>query len=261
MRLIVFVFLTSLFALLVECMDCTYTHKDRAKIFGIRRMDSAILRLISLTGGAHEDDEPSGRPKKKKGSAISNLAKKSFSLTGKAFAETAKHSGKAAYWAVRPKSVELKELVGLWRIDQQVVLFADERPIETSANIEMNMDSVFVVIDGDRIPSSLKFTPARFPLSASVEFMASAFQVDGEEKPLLFFYKGQIHRKLADKSVLKIKGKIYRITRTGFRGKTIKYVPVGTFVARKRIRLEEEEDESYNDEDDGFSEWEDDEPS
>jgi hypothetical protein len=81
-------------------------------------------------------------------------------------------------------------------------------------------------------------------------------------------YRGTWQRKLADKSVIKLVGKIYQVHKQRFgknRGEYVFGKDVGTFVMRRRMRLtedeqdqgeEEEEDEQY-DMEDGDGEWED----
>ena len=218
-----------------------------------------------------EDPRPSPPPpqrrRKKKKSAMQSLAEQSLKLTTKTALGTVKQSGKAAYYLVKPKHVEKQELVGLWRLDQQVQQRHDDPvPIECSANIELTRTSVLVTIasaddnEKDKIlETPWNFKPARWPRAARVEFAARAFAGASTRGPQLFFYKGQVDRKLADRSVIKIKGKIYRIEKTGWRGKTVRHVAVGTFVARRRLQLLQEDDDEEDVADDEESAWESDE--
>ena len=96
--------------------------------------------------------------------------------------------------------------------------------------------------------------------SFQTSFVAPAFLV-GENQTRLYGYKGTWQRKLADKSVIKLKGKIYQVHKQKFgkrRGEYVYGPAVGTFVMRRRILVSEEEygaNESY----DGDSEYDDDE--
>ena len=209
---------------------------------------------------------PPPRQRRKRKSPIQSFAEQSLKLTTKTALGTVKQSGKAAYYLVKPKHVEKQELIGLWRLDQQVQRHAnDPVPIECSANIELTPTSVLVTIasendddDDDQIlKTPWKFKPARWPRAAKVEFVARAFSSSSTGRPKLFFYKGQVDRKLAARSIIKIKGKIYRIEKTGWRGKTVKHVAVGTFVARRRMQLVESAEE--DDDHDEDSDWESDE--
>ena len=102
--------------------------------------------------------------------------------------------------------------------------------------------------------------------SFQTSFVAPAFLV-GENQTRLYGYKGTWQRKLADKSVIKLKGKIYQVHKQKFGKKRGEYVygpAVGTFVMRRRILMSEEEcddiDESEFDEsDDDEFDYDDDE--
>jgi len=101
--------------------------------------------------------------------------------------------------------------------------------------------------------------------SFQTSFVAPAFLV-GENQTRLYGYKGTWQRKLADKSVIKLKGKIYQVHKQKFGKKRGEYVygpAVGTFVMRRRISMSEEEyeelDESGSDDsDDNEFEYDDD---
>ena len=183
---------------------------------------------------------------------FTSLAEKSYALTTHALSATAKQSGKAAYYLIRPKKVELKELFGLWRMDQAMVVYEDEEPETSSATIEVTPAGTIIVPrsgDGDGgndHQSRYTFSPAHLTASAKLEWRREGY-----------FYKAYIHRKVADSSVIKLKGKIYRIDHTGWRGKNEKLVPVGTFVARRRLRLLPTDDEEDNEEEENMEEEED----
>lgn len=219
-------------------------------------------------GGAEQSDSeespasfkkqggPPDRRKKKK-SSILDLAEKSVKLSTKTAFMTAKQSGKAAYYLIKPKHVEKKELVGLWRVDQQIS-GDDDIPLECSANIEFSPKDVLVTVrdeEGEVIMKTpWKFKPSRWPRAAKVEFAAKAFMVEGHQE--LYYYKGQVDRKLAARSVIKIKGDIFRIEKAGWRGKERKYIRIGTFVARRRVKIHDE-DQIVDIDDDDESEVED----
>jgi hypothetical protein len=186
-------------------------------------------------------------------STFTSLAEKSYALTTHALSATAKQSGKAAYYLIRPKKVEVKELFGLWRMDQSMMLYEDDEEAEnSSATIEVTPAGTILLPrngDGsDEKKSRYTFTPAHLTGSAKLEWR----QEDSHQQQ--YFYKAYIHRKVADPSVIKLKGKSYRVDHTGWRGKTEKLVPVGTFVARRRLKLlpdeEEEDDGGYDDDED-----------
>jgi hypothetical protein len=98
------------------------------------------------------------------------------------------------------------------------------------------------------------------PLSGGIgsyktQFVARAFLTAGGEMRW-YGYKGTWQRKIADRSVIKLVGKIYPVHKQRFgkdRGRYVFSGPsIGTFVARRRIRMVKEDD----DDDDDDSEYE-----
>mmetsp|Transcript_26413 Transcript_26413/g.28409 ORF Transcript_26413/g.28409 Transcript_26413/m.28409 type:complete len:423 (-) Transcript_26413:143-1411(-) len=96
--------------------------------------------------------------------------------------------------------------------------------------------------------------------SFQTSFVAPAFLI-GENQTRLYGYKGTWQRKLADKSVIKLVGKIYQVHKQKFGKKRGEYVfgsAVGTFVMRRRITFTETESESeYEEHDENDDEYDD----
>jgi len=87
--------------------------------------------------------------------------------------------------------------------------------------------------------------------SFQTTFVAPAFLI-GENQTRFYGYKGSWQRKLADKSVIKLKGKIYQVHKQKFGKKRGEYVygpAVGTFVMRRRVSMSEEEYEDFDESD------------
>ncbi|CAB9525456.1 expressed unknown protein (Partial), partial [Seminavis robusta] len=151
------------------------------------------------------------KKKKKKKNAFVELAKSSLNLSKKAAVTTVQTSGKAAYYLMRPKSISEREILGVWRLDQQVGMK------QSTANIELTSRGQVIIRSGDdetiiwKAPFS--FVAPTWPQSCRVEFEARAFQPAGSKKPRLFFYKGYLERKMADSSVIKMSGILYEIER------------------------------------------------
>lgn len=96
--------------------------------------------------------------------------------------------------------------------------------------------------------------------SFQTSFVAPAFLI-GEDQTRLYGYKGTWQRKLADKSVIKLVGKIYQVHKQKFGKKRGEYVfgtAVGTFVMRRRITMAETENDEEDDDDD-YDQYDDDE--
>ncbi len=97
--------------------------------------------------------------------------------------------------------------------------------------------------------------------SFQTSFVAPAFLV-GENQTRLYGYKGTWQRKLADKSVIKLKGKIYQVHKQKFGKKRGEYVygpAVGTFVMRRRVSISEEDYDEDETDDEDYDEYDDEE--
>ena len=182
-----------------------------------------------------------------------DLAKKTLSIASNTAVGTIKTSGKAAYYLTAPKFVSKPEIYGVWRLDQTV------GSTPCAANIEFTPTDVITRYLGEEVVNGYLFQSRSWPRSCTIEFEAEAFQGPGDEKPVKFMYKGYFRRKLADKSVIKIVGKIYEI-RKRF-GKSVRGEEVGSFVARRRLSkpIDADEYDAYDDEDDEYEEEGDDE--
>ena len=190
-----------------------------------------------------------------------DMAQKSIDLATTATVSTLKTTGKAAYYLTAPKFVHKDEIYGIWRFDQSISSSV------CAANIELTPrgDVITKFNDEDAKYTGYIFQSKKWPRSCSIEFEAEAFQGVDDERPVRFYYKGYFRRKMADKSVIKIVGKIYEVKQRRWRGKDSPGVPgveVGSFVARKRIQQkirgntkhhEDEYDDEYDDDYDDYS--------
>ena len=97
--------------------------------------------------------------------------------------------------------------------------------------------------------------------SFQTSFVAPAFLI-GENQTRLYGYKGTWQRKLADKSVIKLVGKIFQVHRQKFGKKRGEYVfgkAIGTFVMRRRIVFPsndaESDEEEYDSDHDQYGDY------
>jgi hypothetical protein len=227
---------------------------------------------------------PQTNKKRKPKHWTQRMASQSLQLTSKLAWNTVKQPGKLAYHLIRPKHVDLPETGGLWRLDQQVTMKGD-RQVASVATIELNARKRLVILrqppppqqqqqqqqqqkastddnnDEDTTKSKetviaepYTFTKSRLG-SYKTSFVAPAFLVG--DKTRLYGYKGTWQRKVADTKVIKLVGKIYNVKRQRFgKGKgsyQFDGPAVGTFVARRRIQMtEEEEEEDVYDDDEEY---------
>ena len=213
-----------------------------------------------------DDDATHRRPashrhRTKPKSMLSSMVQKSVQLTAGIVSGTVQQSSKAAYYLVQPKHVERDELLGLWRLDQVLSLESSVINLELTAHearvvfvpSSSSMDDHPNAIEpASTVTSPWKFTPARWPSGAKIEFVVAMTTTTTSRGPTTrpaatttqrLLYKAVVHRKLAARHVVKLKGKIYRLEPSGWRGKTVKTVEVGTFVARRRLQLLQDDDE------------------
>lgn len=163
---------------------------------------------------------------------VKDLTQKSLSLATSATMSTLKTGGKAAYYITAPKFVSKREICGVWRFDQSIGSTA------CAANVEFTpRGDAITKYKGEENVTGYLFQSRNWPLSCTIEFEASAFQGPGDEFPIRYYYKGSFRRKIADKNVIKIVGKIYEVRKGRFGRGNTSGVEVGSFVARKRIIL------------------------
>lgn len=159
------------------------------------------------------------------------LAKKSVDLATTATVSSIKTSGKAAYYLTAPKFVQRKEIFGSWRLDQSVGDSACAATIELTPR-----GDVITRYEGEESSTGYLFQSRKWPRSCTIEFEAAAFQGPSDDRPVRYYYRGSFRRKMADKNVIKITGKIYEVKVSRFgRGKSGPGEEVGSFVARRRI--------------------------
>jgi hypothetical protein len=193
-----------------------------------------------------------------------SLASNSLKLSGQVAWKTVSMPGKVGYHLIRPKHVDEVEIGGLWRLDQQITERGD-RIVASVATIELDPRKHVVIVrpqEGPPLIQPYKFSKGKLG-SYKMEFVAKTFMVGSQTR--MYGYKGTWQRKLADPKVLKLVGKIYQLRKNRLsKGFTLGN-PVGTFVARRRVQLadddfdEEEEYDQFEEEDDEVYEMEEEE--
>lgn len=230
-------------------------------------------------GSRQRPRPPTKRPKP----WAQRMASQSLQVGSQLAWNAVKTPGKLAYHVIRPKHVDLSEIGGLWRMDQQVTMRGDKE-MASVATVELDARRKLIIVrhrpitnsedkseskevndkdqqseEGDEEPKEVVIRqPYTFKKSRlgsyKTSFVAPAFLVG--DKPRMYGYKGSWQRKMADKKVIKLVGKIYEVRRQRFgkdRG-SYQFVgkPVGTFVARRRVQLTEEDEYDDDDEDDEY---------
>lgn len=161
-------------------------------------------------------------------------------------------TGNVAYQLIKPRHVDPVELMGLWRLDQQIVV-SNGVDLASVATVEMDTRQQLLTLklpNGKTIVEPYTFQKTRLG-SYQTEFVIPAFLVG--DTPRLYGYRGTWQRKLADQRVIKLVGKIYKVKQQRFGKSKGKYTfsqPIGTFVARRRMKLlQDDEEEEFSDND------------
>jgi hypothetical protein len=165
------------------------------------------------------------------------LSKKAGQLTTGLVRGTIQGTAKAGYYLVQPRHVEKAEVYGLWRLQLD-----DGNRI----NLEVTPRHAILIVDGDDLRKTsfrapYKFHPARWPVRARIEFSTRQY-----------LYQIILHRKVAARNVLKLKGTIRTRPMTGgfWGGGGGRPRVVHTFVGKRRLRLDVQEEEKEEEEDD-----------
>ena len=191
------------------------------------------------------------------------MASSSLKMTSQLAWGAVQQTGNLAYHIVKPRHVDIRELTGLWRLDQSIVgttSGGSGNDMASVATVELDARQKVVRLklpNGKTVVEPFLFQKTRMG-TYKTEFVVPAFLVG--ETPRLYGYRGTWQRKLADKRVIKLVGKIYTVRKQRFgkeKGKYLFAQPVGTFVARRRMKLssseEDDEDDNLEDEsDEGF---------
>jgi hypothetical protein len=166
------------------------------------------------------------------------LSKKAGQLTTGLVRGTIQGTAKAGYYLVQPRHVEKAEVYGLWRLQLD-----DGNRI----NLEVTPRHAILIVDGDDLRKTsfrapYKFHPARWPVRARIEFSTRQY-----------LYQIILHRKVAARNVLKLKGTIRTRPTTGgfWGGGGGRPRVVHTFVGKRRLRLDVQEEEEEEDDDVG----------
>ena len=183
-----------------------------------------------------------GSRRTSKKSMLGTITDTTKAVTGKTAnlaAVSVRESTKLAVGVASPKHVSPRQVVGVWRLDQTVELSSsrkrsnDKKVITCAANIRLDgKGNLCTTYEGNEMKSRYDFVERSWPRSCTIEFEARAFQGPSDSEPVNMFYKGYFTRKVMDRSVIKIEGKIYALRG---RGVFKKRVLVGNFTARKRL--------------------------
>ena len=158
--------------------------------------------------------------------SLTTAAASAFKLT--------KGGMKAAVDLVSSKHVTASQIVGKWRMEQEVEI-SKGASVTCPASLEFTEGSeVITTFEGKSLTSDLKFTERPWPRKCSIQFEAAAFQGPGDKEPVKMFYKGYFKKSIMNPNVILIRGKVYKLVGSMFWKKQKK---CGSFKAtQKRYR-------------------------
>jgi len=155
--------------------------------------------------------------------SASDLANMAMRLT--------KGSVKAAVDLAANKHVTLNQIVGKWRLQQEIEVRKGVF-ISCPATLEFLEDgTVVTTCDGQEFKSEFVFKERTWPRKCTISFQARAFQGPGDSEPVAMFYKGYFKRSILNSKVILIRGKVYKLSGQMFFKQQVK---TGKFKATKR---------------------------
>jgi len=134
---------------------------------------------------------------------LANAATAAFKFT--------KGGVKSAVDLVAAKHVTLPQIVGKWKMEQEVQL-SKGASYMCPATVEFTEDGqVLTTFEGKTFTSEFKFTERQWPRKCTIEFEAIAFQGPRDKEPVNMFYKGHFKRSILNPNIVLIRGKVYKL--------------------------------------------------
>lgn len=165
----------------------------------------------AATGRGRSLDARVRKSKKKKSSVFSSGLESASGLMNMALKVT-KGSVKAAVDLCANKHVSLMQIVGRWRLQQEIEIRKGVF-VACPATIDLLDDgSVITTCDGQEYKSEYIFKERAWPRKCTISFQARAFQGNKDKEPVAMFYKGYFKRSIMNPSVVLIRGKVYRLS-------------------------------------------------
>jgi len=162
-------------------------------------------------GGRASSRTPSSKKRRKSANVLSKGLESASDLANMAMKLT-KGSVKAAVDLCANKHVTLMQIVGKWRLQQEIEVRKGAF-VACPATIELHEDgSVVTICDGQEFKSEFTFKERAWPRKCTISFQARAFQGTKDKEPVPMFYKGYFKRSIMNPNVVLIRGKVYRLS-------------------------------------------------
>ena len=214
----------------IDCLDSTFTDEDDILTSG--GVDNSIDENENEEGDLENDgddgrgdssddnsddeeevEEPRKRKKydKKRNPSILETGANSLTSAAAAAFKLTKGGVKLAVDLVSAKHVSAIQIVGKWRMDQEVQI-GKGATVTCPATLEFTEDGrVITTFEGKTFTSDYKFTERPWPRKCSIHFEAAAFQGPGDKEPSSMFYKGYFKKSIMNPNVVLIRGRVYKL--------------------------------------------------
>lgn len=153
--------------------------------------------------------KPRGK-RRSKGLAVDPLA--GISAVGAKALKASRRSLKSAVDLLAGKHVSQQQIVGKWRLHQEVTLRKGITVSCPSTFELLKNGSVVTTFEDQVYLSSYVFKERQWPRYCTIQFEARAFKGPGDKEPVLMLYKGYFKRSILNSKVILMRGKVYRTT-------------------------------------------------
>lgn len=183
----------------------------------IQESSSKKTTLATSYKSKTKSRSPSSNSKKKgskrsTGSSMSNKALGGVSSIGNKLIKGARQSLKSSIDLLAGKHVTLKQILGKWRLNQDVVL-RKGISISCPSTFELFKNGTITTSFEDQTyPSVFKFKERKWPRYCTIEFEARAFKGPSDKEPVPMFYKAYFKRSIFNSKVILMRGKVYRVS-------------------------------------------------
>ena len=136
----------------------------------------------------------------------------SLSAVGTKAIKASRRSLKSAVDLLAGKHVSLQQIVGKWRLQQEVTL-RKGIVVSCPSTFELLKNGTVVTTFEDQVfHSTYVFKERQWPRYCTIQFEARAFKGPADKEPIVMLYKGYFKRSILNSKVILMRGRVYRTT-------------------------------------------------
>lgn len=126
--------------------------------------------------------------------------------------KASRRSLKSAVDLLAGKHVSLQQIVGKWRLHQEITL-RKGIVVSCPSTFELLKNGTVVTTFEDHVyHSPYVFKERQWPRYCTIQFEARAFKGPGDKEPVVMLYKGYFKRSILNSKVILMRGRVYRTT-------------------------------------------------